>query len=109
MSFVIGVGALLAVDLGVFHRDAHVVSIREAGAWVSVWVTLAMLFNFGLYRYSLWKFANDPRLLAIPGFDAAAQAWQVALEFFTGYVVEESLSVDNIFVFVAVPSVPSCR
>ena len=102
VSFVIGVGVLLAVDLGVFHRDAHVVSIKEASAWVSIWVTLAMLFNFGLYRYCLWKFANDPRLLAVPGFDPAAQAWQVALEFFTGYVVEESLSVDNIFVFVVV-------
>ncbi len=102
VSFVVGVAALLAVDLGVFHRDAHVVSIKEAGVWVSVWVSLAMLFNFGLYQYSLWKFANDPRLLAIPGFDPAAEAWQVALEFFTGYVVEESLSVDNIFVFVVV-------
>ena len=44
----------------------------------------------------------DPRLLAIPGFDPAAEAWRVALEFLTGYVVEESLSVDNIFVFVVV-------
>ncbi len=52
VSFVVGVAALLAVDLGVFHRDAHVVSIKEAGVWVSVWVSLAMLFNFGLYQYS---------------------------------------------------------
>ena len=102
VSFIGGVALLLAIDLGVFHREAHEVSIKEAGIWVSIWVSLALLFNFGLWRYSLWKFANDPRLQAIPGFDATAEAWRVALEFFTGYVVEESLSVDNIFVFVVV-------
>ncbi len=102
VSFVGGVALLLAIDLGVFHREAHEVSIKEAGVWVSIWVSLALLFNFGLWRYSLWKFAHDPRLQAIPGFDAATEAWRVALEFFTGYVVEESLSVDNIFVFVVV-------
>ena len=102
IAFVAGVGALLAIDLGVFHRDAHEVSCKEAGAWVTVWVSLALLFNLGLYQYSLWSFASDPRLLAIPGFDPEATAWRVALEFLTGYVVEESLSVDNIFVFVVV-------
>ena len=102
VAFVAGIGALLAIDLGVFHRQAHEVSFKEAGIWVAVWISLALLFNFGLYRYSLWKFASDPRLLAIPGFDAEATALRVALEFLTGYVVEESLSVDNIFVFVIV-------
>lgn len=102
IAFVAGIGALLAVDLGVFHRDAHEVSFKEAGAWVTVWISLALLFNFGLYRYSIWKFATNSRLLAIPGFDAEAAAWRVALEFLTGYIVEESLSVDNIFVFVVV-------
>ena len=102
VSFVIGGGVLLAIDLGIFHREAHAVSIKEAVVWTSIWIALAMLFNFGLYRYSLWKFAIDPRLLAIPGLDPAAQAWQVALEFFTAYVVEKSLSVDNIFVFALV-------
>lgn len=102
VSFTGVVALLLAIDLGVFHREAHVVSIKEAGIWVSIWVSLALLFNFGLWRYSLWKFSNDPRLQDIPGFDPAAEAWQVALEFLTSYVVEESLSVDNIFVFVVV-------
>ncbi len=102
VTFVGGVATLLAIDLGVFHREAHVVGFKEAGLWVTVWVSLALLFNFGLYRFSLWKFSLDPRLQAIPDFDAAAAAWQVALEFLTGYVVEESLSVDNIFVFVLV-------
>ncbi len=102
ISFIGAVALLLAIDLGVFHREAHEVSIKEAGVWVSIWVSLALLFNFGLWRYSLWKFAIDPRLQAVPGFDATAEAWRVALEFLTGYVVEESLSVDNIFVFVVV-------
>ncbi len=102
LAFMLGVVAILFIDLGVFHREAHVVSIKEAGLWVSVWVSLALLFNLGLYQYSLWKFGTDPRLLAIPGFDPEAEAWRIALEFLTGYVVEESLSVDNIFVFVVV-------
>ncbi|HEX8457794.1 MAG TPA: TerC family protein [Pyrinomonadaceae bacterium] len=93
---------LLALDLGVFHRQAHEVSFREAATWSVVWVALALLFNFLLYQYALWKFPHDPRLIATPGFDAPGAAWRVALEFLTGYVVEKSLSVDNIFVFVLV-------
>lgn len=102
LSFVGLVLLLLALDLGVFHRKAHAVSFRESAIWSAVWISLALLFNFGLYQYALWKFPLDPRLLAIPGFDPNAAAWQVALEFLTGYVVEKSLSVDNIFVFVMV-------
>jgi tellurite resistance protein TerC len=71
-------------------------------AWCVVWVTLALLFNAALYAYARWKFAWDPRLTATPGFDPAAAAGQVALEFLTGYLVEYSLSVDNIFVFLLV-------
>ena len=93
---------LLALDLGVFHRQAHEVSFREAAAWSVVWITLALLFNFLLYQYALWKFPQDPRLLAVPDFDPAGAAWRVSLEFLTGYIVEKSLSVDNIFVFVLV-------
>ncbi|HEV2764574.1 MAG TPA: TerC family protein [Pyrinomonadaceae bacterium] len=93
---------LLALDLGVFHRKAHEVSFREAATWSVVWVALALLFNVLLYQYALWKFPQDARLLAVPGFDPSAAAWRVALEFLTGYVVEKSLSVDNIFVFVMV-------
>lgn len=69
---------MLALDLGVFHRKAHVISFREAIAWTIAWVTLAFLFNIGI-----WHFAGA----------------QKALEFTTGYVIEYSLSVDNIFVF----------
>jgi TerC family integral membrane protein len=93
---------LLALDLGVFHRKAHEVSFREAAAWSVVWVTLSLVFNFLLYHFALWKFSSDPRLTALPDFDPNAAAWQTALEFLTGYVVEYSLSVDNIFVFVVV-------
>ena len=93
---------LLALDLGVFHREAHEVSFREAAAWSAVWVTLALVFNFLLYQYALWKFPQDARLLAVPGFDPEAAAWRVSLEFLTGYVVEKALSVDNVFVFVLV-------
>jgi tellurite resistance protein TerC len=67
-----------------------------------VWVALALGFNFLLYQYALWKFPQDPRLMAIPGFDPSGAAWRVSLEFLTGYIVEKSLSVDNIFVFVLV-------
>ncbi|HYE65364.1 MAG TPA: TerC family protein [Pyrinomonadaceae bacterium] len=93
---------LLALDLGVFHRKAHVVSFRESAIWTVVWITLALSFNYLLYHYALWKFPRDPRLMAIPGFDPQMAAWQTALEFLSGYIVEKSLSVDNIFVFVLV-------
>ncbi|MGH9673266.1 MAG: TerC/Alx family metal homeostasis membrane protein, partial [Bryobacteraceae bacterium] len=92
---------LLALDLGLFHRKAHAVSFREASMWCIVWVTIAGLFAVALRQYSGWKFHNDPRLLAA-GLDASRAARNVVLEFVTGYVVELSLSVDNIFVFVLV-------
>jgi tellurite resistance protein TerC len=94
--------ALLALDLGVFHRDAHAVSIREAGIWTLVWISLALLFNVVLWQYAQWKFPLDARLLAIPGFDPHAAATRVGLEYLTGFVVEKALAVDNIFVFVVV-------
>ena len=93
---------LLALDLGVFHRKAHAVGFREAATWSVVWVTLALLFNYGFYRFMLHRFAQDERLLAIKGFVPAEAAWEAALQFLAGYVVEYSLSVDNIFVFVVV-------
>lgn len=97
--FVLG---LLALDLGVVHRKDHAVSFKEAAVWSCVWVALAFVFNVLFYFYAAWQFQQDPRLTAIPGFDPAAAAWTSALEFLTGYVVEESLSVDNIFIFVLV-------
>ena len=93
---------LLALDLGVFHREAHEVSFREAATWSFIWIALALGFNYLLFQYALWSFPQDPRLTAIPGFDPSEAAWRVSLEFLTGYIVEKSLSVDNIFVFVLV-------
>ncbi|HKV00945.1 MAG TPA: TerC family protein [Ktedonobacteraceae bacterium] len=78
IGFNIFVLAMLALDLGVFHRKAHTVSIKEASIWSVVWITLAMAFNAGVYFFS----GPEP-----------------ALQFFTGYLIEKSLSVDNIFVF----------
>jgi tellurite resistance protein TerC len=83
------VAAFLAVDLGLFHRKAHVIGFREASVWTGVWAALALLFCLGLYTYAVWKFS-------------AAAGKQVGLEFLTGYVVEWSLSLDNMFVFVLV-------
>lgn len=78
VGFNVFVLAMLALDLGVFHRKAHVVSFRESITWTLVWVVLALLFNLGV-----WHYAGSPK----------------ALEFFTGYLIEKSLSVDNVFVF----------
>lgn len=97
--FTLGVLVLLALDLGVFHREAHEVRIKEALGWSAVWIGLALAFGYGLYQYALWKFPLDPRLA---GLDHAALARQTGLEYLTGFVVEKSLSVDNIFVFVVV-------
>ena len=78
VGFNVFVLAMLALDLGVFHRKSHVVSTREAIAWTVAWITLALLFNLGV-----WHYAGEEK----------------ALEFTAGYLIEYSLSVDNIFVF----------
>lgn len=75
------IGVLLALDLGVFHRDDHVMKVREAAIWTGVWVTLGLLFNLGILIFA---------------------GTQPAVEFLTGYLVEYALSIDNIFVFVLV-------
>lgn len=73
--------AMLALDLGVFHKKSHEVSVREALSWTCVWIILAMFFNLFIYYY----------------FDK-----EKGLEFFTGYLIEKSLSVDNIFVIILI-------
>ena len=97
--FTLGVLVVLALDLGVFHREAHVVKFKEALTWSIVWVSLAVAFGFGFYQYAQWQLPLDPRLV---GLDHAMLAKQSAMEFFTGFVVEKSLAVDNIFVFILV-------
>jgi tellurite resistance protein TerC len=76
--FVLG---MLALDLGVFHRKSHEVSVREALTWTAIWISLAMAFNLFVYFH----------------FDK-----EKAIEFFTGYMIEKSLSVDNIFVIIMI-------
>lgn len=93
---------LLLLDLGLFHRKAHVVSAKESAVWSVVWITLALIFGAGLHAYAQHAFANDARLLAIPGFDPEIAARHVGLEYLTGYVIEKALAVDNLFVFVIV-------
>ena len=73
-------GTMLAVDLG-FNRKSHEVSFREALTWSIVWVALALAFNMGIYL---------------------TMGSGKALEFFSGYVIEKSLSVDNLFVFIMI-------
>jgi tellurite resistance protein TerC len=80
-GFVAFVLAMLALDLGVFHRKAHVVGFREALGWSVAWIGLALAFN----AFVAWRFGP-----------------QAGIEFLTGYLIEKSLSVDNIFVFLVI-------
>jgi tellurite resistance protein TerC len=101
-GFTLFVLCMLALDLGVFHRQAHAVSFKEAAGWTVAWISLALVFNVLLYLYASWRFASSPELMAVPGFVPEVAARRTALEFLTGFVIEKSLSVDNIFVFVVV-------
>lgn len=92
------IAAFLAVDLGFFHRKAHRVGMREATIFAVIWVLVALAFNVALYFWSLSFLTNSPP----EGVSVAAAARRTALEFLAGYVIEYSLSVDNLFVFVVV-------
>ena len=81
VGFNVFVLAMLAVDLFVFHKDAHEVSLKEAAGWSIVWIALALAFGAGMY---------------------VRMGPQAGLEYFTGYLIEKALSVDNIFVFVLI-------
>ena len=98
-GFTLFVLAVLALDLGVFHKEAHEVGMREAAAWSVVWVVLALAFNYLFYLYAAWRLPQVPELA---GLDHGQLARDAGLEFLTGYLVEKALAVDNIFVFVAV-------
>jgi len=79
--FIVFVLALLALDLGVFNRRPHAVGFREAAGWSAFWVALSLAFNAGIY----WRLGAEP-----------------ALQFFTSYLLEKSLSADNIFLFAVI-------
>ena len=91
IAFNVFVVGMLALDLGVFHRQAHSVSVKEATWWSVVWIGLALLFNVGIYFY--WQ-------QLFPQSDYTNQ--EAAVAFLTGYLIEKSLSVDNVFVFVLI-------
>jgi len=78
-GFIAFVILLLAIDLGVFHRKSHEVKIKEALIWSALWISLALIFNYGIYVF---------------------MGKEKALEFLAGYLIEKSLSVDNLFVFI---------
>lgn len=102
LAFVAFVLVVLAIDLGIFHKEAHEVGFKEASIWTTVWIGLALVFNYLFYLYARYSFHTDPRFTGLEGFDPEAQAKTTALEFLTGFVVEKSLAIDNIFVFVVV-------
>jgi tellurite resistance protein TerC len=81
IGFSLFILAMLALDLGVFHRKAHAVSFKEALGWTALWVTLALLFGAGVGHFA---------------------GHEKALEFYTGWLIEYSLSVDNVFVFALI-------
>lgn len=100
LLFTAGIVFLLFLDLGIFHRHAHVVSVKEASLWTIFWISVALIFNIGLYYYCLYKF-NLPEfadLVASPNEGAKTYS----LEFLTGYIIEKSLAIDNIFIFAVV-------
>jgi len=97
IAFIVFILAMLAMDLGVFNRKAHAVSLREAFAWTGVWVSMAMAFNvliYFMYQHH-WFGVGQTVGEQLTGSDAA-------LKFFTGYIIEESLSLDNIFVIALI-------
>lgn len=102
LAFTVFILLVLSLDLGVFHRKAHEVKFKEASIWTGVWIALALLFNYLFYLYARYQFSTHERYLSFTDFDPEGQAKTSALEFLTGYVVEKSLAIDNIFVFVVV-------
>jgi tellurite resistance protein TerC len=96
IGFLVFIAAVVALDLGVFHRKSHVVTLPEALGWTAIWVALALVFNVGVYfLYELNPSGWDMDTDQLSGAEAAIQ-------FFTGYLVEKSLSIDNIFVIAMI-------
>lgn len=101
VGFLTFVLLMLALDLGVFHRKAHVVTIREALGWSAVWVTLGLLFSiFVYYGYENHWLGLGDQVDASDGTINDGRA--AAVKYITGYVVEKSLSVDNVFVIAMI-------
>ena len=100
-GFVAFVLMLLALDLGVFHRKAHVVSMKEALGWSAVWITLGLSFSVFIYfAYDRGWFGLGETIDVVGG--ARNDAGDATMKYLTGYVIEKSLSVDNIFVIAMI-------
>ncbi|MEO2052431.1 MAG: TerC family protein [Allomuricauda sp.] len=91
--FILGILAFLALDLGVFNKTAHIISVKEASMWTTIWVSLSLLFAFVIY----WLYGNDH----IENPDGLSPML-ASIKYLTGYLIELSLSVDNIFVIAVV-------
>ncbi len=108
-SFVVLVLVLLALDLGVFHRKAHVVSVREALGWSAFWITLGLAFSAAIYAgYETHllgmgltpdQMTTSPEVVEGVGL-VYNDGTEATIKYITGYLVEKSLAVDNIFVIV---------
>src|SRR5256884_5003877 len=89
IGFCIFIVVMLAIDLGVFNRRPHEIGYKDAGIWSAVWVSLALIFAALLFGPLGWELFGVAR-------------HQKAIEFLTGYLIELSLSVDNLFVFLLI-------
>jgi tellurite resistance protein TerC len=102
LLFSVGVSIVLWLSLRTFSRQAHEVSIREATISALSWLGIALAFNVCLYVFTLWHLQHDPALTLALGSTPEALARQTALEFLSGYLLEKSLAVDNLFVFLVI-------
>ena len=103
LGFIVLVLIFLALDLGVFHRHAHVVSMREAATWTVVWIAAALLFNVAIFFiYEHQWLGMGASVAQLDGTERAVGGWEAAKLFLTGYVVEKSLSMDNVFVIAMI-------
>jgi tellurite resistance protein TerC len=100
--FSLGVSIVLWLSLRAFGQQPHEVSIREATVSALSWLGMALLFNMALYGFTLWYLQGAPAVAASLGSTPDALARQTALEFLSGYLLEKSLAVDNLFVFLVI-------
>ncbi len=100
--FSLGVSIVLWLSLRAFGQQPHEVSIREATVSALSWLGMALLFNMALYGFTLWYLQGAPAVAASLGLTPDALARQTALEFLSGYLLEKSLAVDNLFVFLVI-------
>lgn len=102
VGFTVFVLLMLSLDLGVFHKKLHVVSVKEATLWTVAWISLAFVFNAVFYFYSKNKFLGIENFESLYGATAEQMAKNISFEFLTGFIIEKTLAIDNIFIFALV-------